>query len=76
MKSALAGAMTMASASRERLMCAMLLPSRASHCESKTGRLLSACSVTGVMKCPAASVITIWTVAPALTSARHSSAAL
>jgi hypothetical protein len=33
MKSALHGAITMASASRLRLMCGMLLGSRASHCE-------------------------------------------
>ena len=33
MKSALHGAITMASASRDRLMCGMLLGSRASHCE-------------------------------------------
>jgi hypothetical protein len=32
--------------------------------------------VTGVMNCSAASVITTCTVAPALMSARHSSAAL
>jgi hypothetical protein len=38
MKSALAGATTTASASRDRLMCAMLLGSRASHWLVATGR--------------------------------------
>ncbi len=76
MKSALHGAMTMASASRDRLMCGMLFGSRASHCEPYTGRLDSACIVTGVMKCSAASVITTCTVAPCFTSPRQSSAAL
>jgi hypothetical protein len=41
---------------------------RASHCEVYTGRCDSACIVTGVMNCSAASVITTCTVAPALTS--------
>jgi membrane protein YqaA with SNARE-associated domain len=54
----------MASASRERLMCAMLLGSRASHWLVYTGRPDSACIVTGVMNCVAASVITTCTVAP------------
>ena len=76
MKSALAGAISIASASRVRLMCAMLLWSRASHWLVKTGRLESACIVTAVMKCSAASVITTCTVAPALTSSRTSSADL
>ena len=75
-RSALAGATRIASASRPRLMCGMLLGSRASHWLSTTGRLLSACSVTGVMNCAAASVISTCTVAPALTSKRHSSADL
>jgi hypothetical protein len=57
-------------------MCGMLLGSRASHCEPYTGRPDSACMVTGVMNCSAASVITTCTVAPSLISARHSSAAL
>jgi hypothetical protein len=57
-------------------MCAMLLWSRASHWLVNTGRFESACSVTAVMKCSAASVITTCTVAPALTSARTSSADL
>ena len=47
MKSALAGATSTASASRVRLMCAMLLASRASHWLVNTGRFESACSVTG-----------------------------
>ena len=76
MKSALAGATSTASASRVRLMCAMLLPGRASHWFVNTARLDSACIVTGVMKRSAASVITTCTVAPALTSSRVSSAAL
>jgi hypothetical protein len=41
-----------------------------------TGRPDSACIVTGVMNCSAASVITTCTVAPALTSSRTSSADL
>ena len=68
--------MTMASASRERSMCAMLLPMRLSHSDVKTGRPESACIVTGVMKCVAASVMTTCTVAPALVSSRTSSADL
>lgn len=68
--------MTMASASRERSMCGMLLPMRPSHCDVKTGRPESACIVTGVMKCVAASVITTCTVAPALVKSRTSSADL
>ncbi len=80
MKSALAGAIRIASASRLRLMWGMLLSTppavRPSHCEVKTGRPESACIVTGVMNCPAASVITTCTLAPCLISARHSSAAL
>ena len=54
----------------------MLLGWRASHWLLKTGRPLSACIVTGVMNCAAASVITTCTVAPALTSSRTSSADL
>ncbi len=76
MKSALAGATRMASASRERLMCAMLLGSRASHWLLTTGWPESACIVTGVMNCVAASVITTCTRAPARTSSRTSSADL
>ena len=75
-KSVEAGAMTMASASRERSMCGMLFGMRASHCDVYTGRPESACMVTGVMNCVAASVITICTVAPALMSRRVSSAIL
>lgn len=71
-----AGATTMASASRDRSMCAMLLPTRSSHWDVNTGRPDSACIVTGVMKCVAASVITTCTVAPALVSRRTSSADL
>ena len=76
MKSALAGATTMASASRDRLMCAMLFGSRASHWLVTTGRPDSACIVTAVMKRSAASVITTRTWAPALTNSRVASAAL
>ena len=75
-KSALAGATSTASASRVRLMCAMLFGSRASHWLVATLRLDSACRVTGVMKRSAAAVMTTCTVAPALTSRRTSSAAL
>ena len=42
----------------------MLFGWRASHWSVKTGRPVSACIVTGVMKCVAPSVITTWTVAP------------
>ncbi|MNK89247.1 hypothetical protein D3C87_1092500 [compost metagenome] len=57
-------------------MWAMLLSMRASHCDRNTGRPDSACMVTGVMKCVAASVIATCTVAPALVSSRTSSADL
>ena len=76
MKSALHGAIRIASASRPRLMCAMLFASRRSHCELNTGRLLKACIVTGVMNRSAAAVMMTCTVAPSLTRARHNSAAL
>ena len=76
MKSALAGATTMACASRDRLMCAMLLGWLASHWLLATARPLRACIVTGVMNWVAASVITTCTVAPALTSSRTNSAVL
>ena len=80
MKSALAGATRIASASRLRLMCGMLLSEppdvRWSHCEVNTGRPDSACIVTGVMNCSAASVMTTCTVAPSLIRVRQSSAAL
>ena len=56
MKSALAGAISTASAPRVRSMCAMLLGTRASQASTNTGRPDSACMVTGVMKCVAASV--------------------
>jgi hypothetical protein len=75
-KSALAGATTIASASRVRLMCAMLLGSRASHGSANTGRPESACSVTAPMKRCADSVITTCTLAPSLAYARTSSAPL
>jgi hypothetical protein len=42
----------------------------------KTGLPESACIVTEVMNCSAAWVMTTWTVAPALTKARQSSADL
>ena len=80
MKSALAGAIRMASASRLRLMCGIWLSTpalgRLSHCEVNTERPDRACIVTGVMNCSAAALMTTCTVAPALTKARHSSAAL
>ncbi len=75
-KSVEAGATTMASASRERSIWAMLLPTRASHWEVKTVRPESACMVTGVMNWVAPSVMTTCTVAPALVSRRTSSADL
>ena len=80
MKSALAGATTMASASRLKLMWAMLLlappASRLSHWLVNTGRALRACMVTGVMNAVATSVMTTCTLAPAFTNARHNSAPL
>ncbi len=76
MNSALAGATRTASASRDRLMCAMLLSGRASHWLVYTGRPVRACSVTAVMKASAPAVITTCTVAPAFTRARARSAAL
>ena len=54
----------------------MLFGSPASHWLVSTGWPDSACIVTGVMNCCAASVITTRTLAPALTSKRSSSAAL
>ena len=54
----------------------MLLAGRASHCDKNTGRLDSACMVTGVMNWVAASVITTWTVAPSFTRPRQNSADL
>ncbi len=76
MKSAEHGAIITASASRVRSMWAMLFEMRLSHWSVNTGRPDSACIVTGVMKCRAASVITTCTRAPALISPRTSSAAL
>jgi hypothetical protein len=74
--SALAGAISIASAARLVLMCCMALGAAASHWLSTTGRPDSACSVTGVMNCVAASLISTCTSAPALTSRRTSSATL
>ncbi|CFP60231.1 Uncharacterised protein [Bordetella pertussis] len=76
MKSALAGAISTASAPRVRSMCAMLLSTRASQASTKTGRPDSACMVTGVMKCVAASVMTTSTTAPCSVMRRTSSAIL
>ena len=75
-RSALAGAISTASASRVRLMWGMLLGSEASHWWVNTLRPLRACIVTGVMNWQAASVMTTCTEAPALTSKRHNSADL
>jgi hypothetical protein len=76
MKSAEQGAMMMASASRVTSMWAILLSTRGSHWLLYTRCPDRACMVTAVMKWVAASVITTCTEAPALVSARHSSAAL
>ncbi len=54
----------------------MLLSMRASHWLVKTGCPESACIVTGVMNCVAASVIATCTVAPAFVNSRVSSAIL
>ena len=76
MKSVEAGTTTIASASRDRSMCAMLFGWRGSHWSVKTGRPVSACIVTAVMKCVAPSVITTCTVAPRSCSRLASSADL
>ena len=76
MKSALAGATRMASASRLRLMWGMALGSRVSHWDVWTARPESACMVVAVMKRSAPAVMTTCTVAPALISWRHNSADL
>ena len=54
----------------------MLLAIRASHMSVNTGLPDSACSVAGVMKPQAASVITTCTSTPLRVSSRTSSAAL
>ena len=66
----------MMSRSRDSSMWPMLSGTRGSHMSVKTGLLESACSVAGVMKRQAASVMTTRTSAPALTKRRVSSAAL
>ena len=76
MKSADAGATTMRSRSRESSICPIASFTRSSHRSVHTGCPESACSVTGVMKRVAASVIAMRTSAPAFTSRRVSSAAL
>ncbi len=76
MKSALAGATTMRSRSRESSMCAMLSATRLSHRSVHTGCPDSACIVTGVMNRVAASVMATRTSTPARASSRTSSAAL
>ena len=76
MKSVDAGTTAIASASRDRSICGMLLGCRASHWSVNTGRPVNACIVTGVMKRVAASVITTCTVAPRSSSRRASSAVL
>ncbi len=75
-KSALAGAIKIASAARDNSMCAILLLIRASHWFVNTGLPVKACMVTGVMNWVAASVMTTWTLAPSCISRRASSADL
>ena len=72
------GAISMASASRLRLMWAMLLsvPLRLSHSESYTGSPESVARVSGVMNSFAPSVMTTDTRRPCLRSRRTSSADL
>src|SRR5947208_12956161 len=76
MKSAEAGATTMASAPRERSMWPMPLPTPVCHRSVSTGRPVSACMVSGVMNRHAAGVITTSTVTSACTNRRASSADL
>ena len=76
MKSALAGAIRIASACRDSSICGMPLGMAASHILVNTGLPDNACMVTGVMNWQAASVMTTCTSMPALTSRRTSSAAL
>ena len=75
-KSAVAGATTTSSRSRDSSMWPMLSGIRPSHMSVNTGLPDSPCMVTGVTNRHAASVITTWTSAPARTNRRHSSAAL
>ncbi len=75
-KSALAGATTIRSRSRESSMCAMLSATRGSQRSVHTVWPVSACRVTGVTKRVAASVMATRTSQPALPSRRASSAAL
>ncbi len=70
MKSAVAGATTIASASRESSMCPMALAAPESHRSVSTGLPESAWKVIGAMNCVAASVITTSTAMPSLTSSR------
>ena len=72
------GAISMASASRLRLMWAILLsaPARLSHSESYTGSPASVARVNGVMNSFAPSVMTTDTRRPCLRSKRTSSADL
>ena len=76
MKSALAGATTISSRSRDSSICPIALATEASHRSVATGWPDSACMVTGVMKREAASLIATRTSWPPVTSRRVSSAAL
>jgi hypothetical protein len=76
MKSAVAGATTTMSASSASRMWPISASDAGSNRSSATAAPDSVCSVSGVMKRVAASVITTRTVAPAFTYRRTSSAAL
>ena len=75
-KSALAGATSIRSRSRESSMCDMLSAIRGSQRSVQTVWPVRACMVTGVTKRVAASVMATRTSQPALPSRRASSAAL
>ncbi len=66
MKSADAGATTIASAPRDSSMCPIALAAPDSHRSVSTGLPDSACIVIGVMNCVAAGVITTSTAMPVL----------
>jgi hypothetical protein len=76
MKSALAGATTISSRSRDSSICPMLSGTRGSHRSEYTAWPDSACKVIGAIKRAPASVITTRRSTPALTSSRASSADL
>ena len=76
MKSALAGATKIKSASLDNSMWGIPFEIRSSHWLTNTGKPLTACSVVGVTNCVAALVMTTCTVAPSLINALTSSGVL